>query len=190
MGWSLYLPQTWDGALDTTDGAQATIRTGREERFVISLEPNPSTLSIDTWLAQRTVPSSTSVATTTLRAIPTKGGLRGFLSADRMTAAFGWGDQVFVLKYELRGQAFVNLRTFFEMMMNSLRLSGAPVVTSTLTPATSGPGALIGTTSSSTEVVPPVTQTTSSEAIPPPVMTTSTTTTTSEIPVQTTTTQP
>jgi hypothetical protein len=102
VGWSLYLPQTWDGALDTPDGAQATIRTGREERFVISLEANPSNLPIDTWLAQLTAPSSTPMTTTTLRAITTKGGLRGFLSADRMTAAFGWGNQVFLLKYELR----------------------------------------------------------------------------------------
>lgn len=177
-GWSLYIPQAWEGSLETSDGAHASIRTGREEVFTMSIEANPSNLPIDSWLLQAT--SSTDAATSTLRAITTKGGLRGFLSGDRMTAAFGWETQVFVLRYELRGQAFVNLRTFFEMMMNSLRLSGAPVVISTLTPATSGPGALIGTTSS-TEAIPPSSQATSSPSIP-----LTTTPVTSTIPSQTT----
>lgn len=178
-GWSLYIPQGWEGSLDTVDGARASIRTGREEAFTIILESNPSNLPIDTWLLQAT--SSTDASTSTLRAITTKGGLRGFLSGDRMTAAFGWDGHVFVLRYELRGQSFVNLRTFFEMMMNSLRLTGAPVVTSTLTPATSGPGALIGTSTSTISTIP-VSQATSSEAVP---------TTAPETPsIQTTTTQP
>lgn len=164
VGWSMYIPQGWQGNLDTVDGAQASIQSNRAERFTIRLEPNPSALSIDQWLLAAT--SSTGVSTTTLRAITTKGGLQGFLSADRMTAAFGWGTQVFVLRYDLQGQAFVNYRTFFEMMLNSLRLSGAPVVVSTLSPATSGPGALIGT-ASSTPAVPPSAQATSTSSFVP-----------------------
>lgn len=176
-GWSLYLPQTWEGSLDTPDGVSATIRTGREETFVLGIQPNPDHLTIDQWLLQAT--SSTGAATSTLRAITTKGGLQGFLSADRMTAAFSWGDHVFVLKYELHGQAFVNLRTFFEMMLNSLRLSGAPVVVSTLSPATSGPGALVGT-STSTDAVPVSLEATSTPALMPAASGTATQTTTTQ----------
>ncbi len=165
VGWSLYVPNAWSATLDLADGSRATIVTGRDEAFKILLQENPAALPIDQWLLAQSS-STAQMATSSLRQITTKGGLQGWLSPDRLTAAFAWGDKIFTIAYDLHGQSFVNMRTLFEMMLNSLHLSGAPVVTSTLTPATSGPGDLLGSTTS-TGVAAQAQTVSSTEAIPP-----------------------
>ncbi|MFH1704950.1 MAG: hypothetical protein ABH861_03160, partial [Patescibacteria group bacterium] len=39
-----------------------------------------------------------------------------------------WGDKVFVLTYDLNGEPFINYRTTYAMILNSLVLSGLPQV--------------------------------------------------------------
>lgn len=155
-GWSIYVPATWTSKLDKIDGSKATITTGHGETFGISLEDNSQKLALMDWyLAQHPGVLSSSV-----RPIMTKGGLEGILGIDRLEAFFLWGDKVFVLKNDLAGQSFVNFRTTFEMMLNSLKLVGAPVVTPPSDEAIGGPGALVGAPSSTTPVA------TSTEAVP------------------------
>ncbi len=187
VGWSLYIPNTWSTTLNLADGSQATVNTGRDELFKISLQENPTALPIDQWLLQQSS-STAQMATSSLRQMTTKGGLQGWLSPDRLTAAFAWGDKIFTITYDLRGQSFVNLRTLFEMMLNSLHLSGAPVVTSTLTPATSGPGDLLGpTTSTGAEPLAPPSATTNTPISGSSTTTAVTTTTTSSLTTTSTT---
>jgi hypothetical protein len=61
-----------------------------------------------------------------------------------------------MMRYDLRGQTFVNFRTVFEMMLNALKLTGAPLVPTTLSPAKDGPGALLEGTSTQSLAPAPV----------------------------------
>jgi hypothetical protein len=91
------------------------------------------------------------VPSTGPRAITTKGGLEGLLGADRLDAFFAWDGKVFKIVYDNGTKPFINFRTSFEMMLNSLRLSGAPVLSPEIVNAAlQGPGEFISTTSSAT----------------------------------------
>lgn len=156
-GWSMYIPASWAGVLDSPDGARATITTNRAENFKISLVDNNEQQTPLTWyLAQHP-----GVISSSLRPVRTKGGLDGLLSEDRLTAFFAWGNKIFVLQYDLNGESFINFRTTYEMMLNSLKLPGAPLITSSPTESL-GPGALVGNVSSTSPLVSPLGSATSS----------------------------
>jgi hypothetical protein len=111
---------------------------------------NPDDLTLREWYEQNERPM-TSVGA--IRNIVTKGGLEGILGVDRMSAYFAWDGKVFVIRYNLGEEPFINYRTTFEMMLNSLRLEGAPVLTETDIDESEGPGQLIPTTeATSTEM--------------------------------------
>jgi hypothetical protein len=76
--------------------------------------------------------------------------LQGVLSPDRLEAVFRWDGQVFVIRYDLHGQSFVNFRTIFGMMLNSLKLEGAPQV-KVVEDASQGSSALFGIAPTGTE---------------------------------------
>jgi hypothetical protein len=134
--------------------------------------------SLTDWILAKT-PGTVS---SDLHSFTTKGGLEGMFSKDRLIAYFAWDGKVLVLTYDLATQKFVNYRTTFEMMLNSLTLEGAPIVPVVLDVATTGPGTLLGTTSTAavtstsetptsetpTSVTPVITdsQATSSEVTP------------------------
>lgn len=149
-GWSLYVPATWTSALDAPDGSAATVDTGHGEKFSISLLNNADHTPLSDWyLGQHP-----DAATSTVRSFMTKGGLEGLLSPDRLEAYFAWDGKVFELRYDLSGQPFVNFRTTFEMMLNSLKLVGAPVVEAPSDQALGGPGALSGVATTSSAESP------------------------------------
>ncbi|MBP9762180.1 fibronectin type III domain-containing protein [Patescibacteria group bacterium] len=158
-GWVMYLPAPWTSSVDATDASKFNLETGRGERFVISVEANPSKQDLATWVAARI-----NQPVDTLGEFTTKGGLRGVYGPDRMQAWLSWGDAVFHIVYDLRDQPFLNFRTTLEMMLNSLSLNGAAVIPTTLTPANSGPGSLLNLPTSSTEVLAPVAESTIQEA--------------------------
>jgi hypothetical protein len=141
-GWSLYAPSAWTGALDRPDGSQATVATGHGETFEIRLEDNATHLPLLDWY----LANHAGVVSSDVRTITTKGGLQGIASPDRLEAYFVWDGKVFVFRYLMNGQPYVNFRTAYEMMLNSLTLTGAPVV-SVSQDMTQGPGTLLGTTS-------------------------------------------
>lgn len=163
-GWVMYVPTSWTSTPDETDAGRLVLESGRGERFVISVESNPSEQPLASWVSARVNEPVDSFGSFT-----TKGGLQGVYSADRMRAWLSWGDAVFHITYELRSQPFLNFRTTLEMMLNSLSLNGAAVFPTTLTPANSGPGSLLSGSASSTEAVAPTepVTTTSSSSIPP-----------------------
>ncbi len=143
IGWKLYVPNGWNVVLDRPDGSAATIASGTGETFVISVEDNPQRLPLLDWYASKESSANG------LRSFTTKGGLEGMLSADRLTAIFAWEGKVFRLRYDLDGQTFINFRTTYEVMLNSLSLTGAPLVQATLD-LSQGPGDLTGLEATST----------------------------------------
>lgn len=163
-GWSLYLPKQWVATLEANEGPGATIDTKHGEQFEIRLENNPQRMPLLDWyLASR--PGTVSSA---VRSITTKRGLEGILGPERLDAYFAWDDRVWVIKYNLNGQSFIGYRTIFEMILNSLRLVGAPIVKTPTMDTLPGPGALVGnatSTSSTSPIVPePVSATSSSSS--------------------------
>ena len=147
-GWKMYIPTKWTDSVDPTDVSKTLIQTGHGEQFTITVESNPSKQDLATWVGARINQPATSLGEFT-----SKGGLRGVYSPDRMQAWIEWGDAVFHIDYNLRDQPFVNFRTTFEMMLNSLVLDGAAIFPTTMTPANSGPGSLLNVPTTSTEVL-------------------------------------
>ncbi|KAA0206839.1 fibronectin type III domain-containing protein [Candidatus Uhrbacteria bacterium] len=142
-GWSIYVPRGWTATLDENDGSRATIRTGQGEVFRISIEDNPNGASLVDWYTAR----HAGVAPSQLREIFTKGGLEGLLGPDRMDANFDWDGKIFVLTYDNANKPFIQFRTTYEMLLNSLRLSGVPLLSEAEAPALEGPGEFLATTS-------------------------------------------
>ncbi|MDO8584218.1 MAG: fibronectin type III domain-containing protein [bacterium] len=152
-GWSLISPLAWKIVWDREDGARATIDTAHGETFVLTIESNPLKSTVLDWYLAK----HPGILSTSIRSFTTKGGMEGILSEDRMQALFPWGDKIFVVRYDMDGQTFINYRTTFEMMLNALKLVGAPTVSIPTDEELGGPGALIGAPSSTIpEAVPPV----------------------------------
>jgi hypothetical protein len=144
VGWSLYVPAAWEANLDGS-GGKGTVATGRGEQFFITLDDNATALPLVDWYVAK-YPGTT---VSSLRPITTKGGLEGVFAPDRMTAYFAWDGKIFSLRYDIDGQTYVNYRTTYEMMLNSLALDGAPrIATATESVEVQGPGTLLESTSS------------------------------------------
>lgn len=142
-GWSMYVPRGWTSTLDATDGSRATISTGQGEVFHISIQGNPNNATLADWY----VAGHAGTTASQLRTILTKGGLTGLLGPERTDAEFAWEGKVFVLQYDLGSKPFINFRTSYEMLLNSLRLSGAPVLAEPTASVPVGPGEFLQTTS-------------------------------------------
>ncbi len=143
-GWSILVPKGWTTSLETADGSIATIRTNQGESFKIRIEDNPLGQSVTEWYLAK----HPNVASTAVRMITTKGGLEGLLGAERLDAYFAWDGKIFSLTYDIGTKPFINFRTTYEMMLNSLRISGAPVLDETkANEGLSGPGDFLETTS-------------------------------------------
>lgn len=165
-GWSLLMPANWTAGLDIPDGSQATITPGTGETVVLRIEDNPTAAALADWYIARTAGANAS----SVRPFVTKGGLQGVSAGDRLEALFAWGNKVFTLRYIIGGQPFINYRTTFELMLNSLKLVGVPAV-SLSTDASTGPGSLTGAqtaASTSTLSALPVPDASSSTAPAPP----------------------
>jgi len=145
-GWSLYVPKGWTSSLDAADGSMATLRSGQGEAFRISIEDNSSHMDLTAWYLAH----HQGVTADMLRTFETKGGLMGLLGPDRMDANFAWDGKVFVLRYDNGDKPFINFRTTYEMMLNSLKLTGAPTLAPVSDQALGGPGEFLQTTSTAT----------------------------------------
>lgn len=123
LGWRLFVPVTWQSVVEN-GGNRGSIFTGRGEIFRVTVEEKPENQTVLDWyLAQNPGVLSSDVTTVT-----TKGEIEGISGTDPLTTYFAWGDtHVLVFQYSLEGQPFVNFRTTYEMMKNSLSLDPYPV---------------------------------------------------------------
>lgn len=136
-GWSILVPTNWIIGLDIPDGSQATVTTGRGDTIVLRIENNPTGATLTDWYVART-PGETAAS---VHPFVTKAGLEGVAAGDRLESLFAWGNKVFTVKYVIGGESFISYRTTFEMMLNSLKLVGVPVIAAPQD-ATTGPGSL------------------------------------------------
>lgn len=158
-GWSLLVPADWTTGLNVPDGSQATIATGRGETVSLRIEDNSTVASLSDWYLARTPGESAS----SVRAFLTKNGIQGVAVSDRLEALFAWGGKVFRVKYDIDGQPFINYRTTFEMMLNSLKLVGVPTLAAP-SDTLNGPGSLTGAATSTAPLSPGPSSPTSTEA--------------------------
>lgn len=164
VGYLLSIPTTWTFTLNTVDGTRAVIDSKHGETFKVSVESNPDKKPIVDWYLEKH-PELTAADVLQYRS---KGGYTGIIGADILSTYIPWGDKVFVLTYDLNGESFINYRTTYAMMLNSLLLSGLPQVA----PPTAG-GALPFEPSATTGGVvsePVPVEATETAATPSPLM--------------------
>lgn len=127
IGWTMQMPTPWTLNLTTADGSQAQIVTGHGESFDIAVVDNPTHQDVLAWyLAQHP-----DIQASQVLQFRSKRGYQGIISADLLTTYIPWGSQIFSFTYNLDDQPFINFRTTYSMMLNSLTLSGLPQVSST-----------------------------------------------------------
>ncbi|MBU1349072.1 hypothetical protein KJ781_03315 [Patescibacteria group bacterium] len=123
VGWVMSIPTEWEVAMDPVDGTKATVDTRHGETFLISIESNPAKKPILQWYLD----THPGVNPSQVMAYRSKGGYEGIIGVDQLTTYVPWGNRVFVFTYDIDGQSFINYRTTYYMMMNSLILSGMAV---------------------------------------------------------------
>lgn len=121
IGWSMQIPTSWNFSNDSsTDGTSSTIEIGATEKFHLAIESNPRRLSLVDWY----IAGHPEVKVEQLRKYLSKKGYEGILGPDLLSTYIAWGEQIFVFTYELKGQPFINYRTLYAMMLNSVVLNG------------------------------------------------------------------
>jgi hypothetical protein len=160
VGWKLDLPPAWKSVV-SFDGTSSTIVTGHGEIFHVSVLENADKKPILDWY----MAAHPDVQATQVLQFRSKRGYQGILGPDLLTTYIPWDNRVFVFTYDLNGQAFINYRTLYSMMLNSLELSGVPqiVLPAETTPLPFEPGATAtGTIAAPSPVIPSVTSSSSS----------------------------
>ncbi len=123
VGWQALAPKAWT-VERSQESSDVVIRVPSGEVFVLKIEPNPTKQDIRAWVAQ----SRGSRVDQVVELRSNKYGLPFYLGPDRLTAFIPWDDRVLSVSYQLGMQVFVNYRTTFGMLLNSLRLQGSPNV--------------------------------------------------------------
>ena len=127
LGWQLLVPKNW--TREDVTGAQKTIfRTATGELFVLEVVPFTEPAN------RESIARFLGISADTLVAFESnKYRQEAWLAPDRLTLLFPWKASgtagvhaVVKLQYELQSQSFVNYRTTFGVLANSLRLEGAP----------------------------------------------------------------
>ncbi|MFA5129715.1 MAG: fibronectin type III domain-containing protein [Patescibacteria group bacterium] len=162
-GWTMLVPTAWNIS-SNADGTLTTISTGHGESFLLSIQRNDShQLLLDWYLANHPGVLSSQVGS-----IQTKSGLKGLEGVDLLTTYFTWDGGILSFEYKLNDQTFINFRTTYEMMKNSLHFlrdpslpaevaSPAPVQPTGGTPVLPAPTPIEPTSASTTApVIPPL----------------------------------
>ncbi len=139
VGWTIQIPTSWTSTFDVADGSRANITTGHGEIVTLSIEENPKRQSTLDWYLEKH-PNAKADQALQYRS---KKGYQGIIGADLLTTYLPWGEKIFVFTYDIDGQPFINFRTTYAMMLNSLELKGVPPASSSTitTPLPFEPGA-------------------------------------------------
>jgi hypothetical protein len=129
VGWRLFVPQAWQLTM-SADGMKGTITTGHGEVFTVTVEDHATQQSVLEWY----LATHPGILSSQITSVTTKGGYEGIEGPEELARFIPWGSKIFVLRYDLHGQPFVNFRTTYEMILNSLALTAAPNLPATVTP--------------------------------------------------------
>ncbi|MFA5185894.1 MAG: fibronectin type III domain-containing protein [Patescibacteria group bacterium] len=124
IGWNMSVPKSWTVSDLSADGARATIVTGHGETFKLTIEDNPNNQKVLDWYMAH----HEGVNPSMILKYRSKHGYEGIIGVDMLTTYIPWGNKIFSFTYDLDGQTFINYRTTYYMMLNSLVLSGLPVI--------------------------------------------------------------
>lgn len=122
LGWTMLIPTDWTLIMNKPDGSEAVIDTGHGEKFVLTIENNGQQTDLIQWFMAR----YPEVDSTHLMKFKSKGGYEGIIGPDLLTTYITWGDRIFIFKYDMGNQPFINYRTVYSMILNSLVLTGLP----------------------------------------------------------------
>lgn len=129
IGWSMQVPVAWNVPA-VGEGTNLTIPSGHGETFRLTIDDNPKQLPILEWYLAK----NPDVKAGQVLQYRSKQGYEGIIGADLLTTYIPWGDRVFVFSYRLDNQPFINFRTTYAMMLNSLRLQGLPQIGASQSP--------------------------------------------------------
>ena len=163
VGWSMLIPIAWN-VTQNDDGTIATVASAQKETFKLTIEENPKQLAIVDWY----MATHPDVQKSQILEYRSKTGYQGIIGVDLLTTYIPWGDRVFVFAYLLNDQPFINFRTTYSMMLNSLQLQGLPQLTAPTTGGEPLPFEPAATTTGIITQPVPVTEATSSESTPEP----------------------
>lgn len=122
IGWTMLMPTKWTLTLDAADGSTATIESDHGESFLVSIEKNDNNLPVVDWFMAKYPGTDKSL----IMQYKSKGGYEGIIGPDLLTTYIPWGNKVFAFHYDKKKQPFINYRTTYSMMLNSLVLKGLP----------------------------------------------------------------
>jgi hypothetical protein len=128
VGWTMQVPNSWTTTLEAADGSKGMISTGHGEVFRISVEENLEKKPVLDWYLGK----NPEVKADQVLQYRSKKGYEGIIGADLLTTYIPWGDRIFVFKYELGKETFINFRTLYSMILNSLELQGVPVLSAAI----------------------------------------------------------
>lgn len=124
MGWQMLIPASWTTQDAATDGSKITIVTGHGETFKLVVHDNPNRQTVLEWY----LANNPGAQRDQILKYRSKHGYEGIIGADQLTTFIPWGEKIFSFTYDLDGQSFINYRTTYYMMLNSLVLSGLPLI--------------------------------------------------------------
>ncbi len=131
IGWQMTIPKDWNLTIDSPDGSQASIASTQGEAFAITVEDYDNNQNIIDWyMAQYP-----DVDKAMILSYKSKGGYEGIIGADLLTTYIPWNGKIFIFTYQMNKQSFINFRTVYSMMLNSLELTG---LTQAIVPAGTG----------------------------------------------------
>jgi len=124
IGWSMLIPAAWTTRDASADGGRITIVTGHGEVFKLVVNDNPNKQTVLEWY----LANNPGAQREQILKYRSKHGYEGIIGADQLTTFIPWGDKIFSFAYDLDGQSFINYRTTYYMMLNSMVLSGLPLI--------------------------------------------------------------
>lgn len=124
IGWNMLIPAGWTTQEAAADGARISIVTGNGETFKLAVNDNPNRQTVLEWY----LANNPAAQRDQILKYRSKRGYEGIIGADQLTTYIPWGDKIFTFTYDLDGQSFINFRTTYYMMLNSLILSGLPLI--------------------------------------------------------------
>lgn len=123
VGWQFLAPKSWI-VERVPNSADVLLHVASGEVFVVKVEANPAKQEVREWVATMRGWRTDQV----IELQSNKYRVPFYMGPDRLTAYIPWGDQVLSVSYQLGTQVFVNYRTTFGMVLNSLRLQDSPNV--------------------------------------------------------------
>jgi hypothetical protein len=120
----MLIPAGWTTQEAAADGARISIVTGNGETFKLAVNDNPNRQTVLEWY----LANNPAAQRDQILKYRSKRGYEGIIGADQLTTYIPWGDKIFTFTYDLDGQSFINFRTTYYMMLNSLILSGLPLI--------------------------------------------------------------